>query len=471
MRIDAWHRLSLSRTLLLVLLPVMSLVVGAELWLTWRTAVDASNAAYDRSMFGAIKSIDSNISTESGGLSVELPYAMLEFFELTASGPVYFRVASEDGLVEIGNADLPAPNSLLASGKPQFVDAVYYGEPVRLGSYARLLKRPLAGQGAQQRVIIQVAEALQSREQFTRSLVMQALARDVFLLLLTGVLLLGVIGWALRPLSRLRNEVMTRSPHDLTPVSTGGIPADVQPLVEAINHHIERNRLLTQAQRQFVDDASHQLRTPLTTLTTQIGFALREPDPKKLNVALLAVKSQLGETIRQTNQMLTLARADSAELVAVTLDLAAFSEEVTRAWWPKARARTIDLGFESTVVTVVAHPGLLKQALGNLLHNAMRYTPAGGTVTVRISVQGDKARLSVIDDGPGIPEPERQRAGERFFRGSNTSQSGSGLGLAIVRSIAERHGGAMAVDSGVNGCGLAVSMLLPLALGQPLAKG
>ena len=137
--------------MLLVLLPVMSLVVGAELWLTWRTAVDASNAAYDRSMFGAIKSIDSNISTESGGLSVELPYAMLEFFELTASGPVYFRVASEDGLVEIGNADLPAPNSLLASGKPQFVDAVYYGEPVRLGSYARLLKRPLAGQGAQQR--------------------------------------------------------------------------------------------------------------------------------------------------------------------------------------------------------------------------------------------------------------------------------------------------------------------------------
>ena len=158
-------------------------------------------------------------------------------------------------------------------------------------------------------------------------------------------------------------------------------------------------------------------------------------------------------------------------MVAVTLDLAAFSEEVTRAWWPKARARTIDLGFESTVVTVVAHPGLLKQALGNLLHNAMRYTPAGGTVTVRISVQGDKARLSVIDDGPGIPEPERHRAGERFFRGSNTSQAGSGLGLAIVRSIAERHGGSMAVDSGVNGCGLAVSMLLPLALGQPLAKG
>lgn len=443
----------------------MSLVVGAELWLTWRTAVDASNAAYDRSMLGAIKSIDTNISTESGGLSVELPYTMLEFFELTASGPVYYRVASEDGLVEIGNADLPTPFSRLVSGKPQFFDSVYYGEPVRVGSYARMLKRPLAGQSAQQRIVIQVAETLASREQFTRTLVMQALARDLLLVLLTGVMLVVVIGWALRPLSRLRNEVLTRSPRDLTPVATGSIPADVQPLVEAINHHIERNRLLTQAQRQFIDDASHQLRTPLTTLTTQIGFALRESDPKKLNAALLAVKAQLDETIRQTNQMLTLAQADSAELVPESLDLAAFAEEVTRVWWPEARARGIDLGLESRVVMLSAHPGLLRQALANLLHNAIRYTPVGGQVTVRITVQGGMARLSVLDDGPGIPEPERQRAGERFFRGSNISQSGSGLGLAIVRSIAERHGGTMVVESGLNGCGLAVAMVLPLMPG------
>lgn len=449
----------------------MSLVVGAELWLTWRTAVDASNAAYDRSLLGAIKSIDANVSTESGGLSVELPYAMLEFFELTASGPVYFRVASEDGLVVIGNSDLPPTANLLESKKPQFVDTVYHGEPVRLGSYARMLKRPFAGQNATQRIIIQVAEALDTREQFTRKLVMQALARDLFLVLLTGAMLVVVIGWALRPLTRLRNEVLTRSPHDLTPVSTGSIPADVQPLVEAINRHVERNRLLTQAQRQFIDDASHQLRTPLTTLTTQVGFALREPDPKKLNTALLAVKAQLDETIRQTNQMLTLARADSAELVPELLDLAVFTEETTRVWWPEARVRDIDLGLESTAVMLLGHPGLLTQALANLLHNAIRYTPRGGVVTVQLTVQGDRVRLSVIDDGPGIPLSERQRAGERFFRGRNISQSGSGLGLAIVRSIAQRHGGTMEVDSGVGGRGLHVSMLLPLKPMSASVKG
>lgn len=465
MRRDAWHRLSLRRTLLLVLLPGMLMVVGLELWLTWRTAVDAANAAYDRSLLGAIKSIDANISTDSGGLAVELPYRMLEFFELTASGQVYYRVATEDGLVEIGNADLPPPARPLQTGRPQFSDTSYFGEPVRVGSYARLLARPLAGHDAAQRVVIQVAESLTSRKQFTRALVLQALARDLVLVLVAGVLLVLAIGWALRPLARLRNEVRTRAPQDLTPIATGGIPLDVQPLVEAINHHVDRTRRLSEAQRRFVDDASHQLRTPLTTLTTQLGFALREPDPARLRDALLALKAQLDETIRQTNQMLSLARSDSAEPVAEPIDLDGFARDVTRRWWTEARARDIDLGQDEpgAPVRVLAHPGLLKEALSNLLHNAIRYTPAGGHVTVRVAAELGEARLTVTDSGPGIPEAERPRAGERFFRASNAGQPGSGLGLAIVRSIAERHGGRLELSAGPQGQGLAVAIVLPLS--------
>lgn len=464
MRLEAWHRLSLRRTLLAVLLPGMLLVVGVELWLTWRTAVEAANAAYDRSLLGAIKSIDANISTDSGGLAVELPYRMLEFFELTASGPVYYRVATDDGLVEIGNADLPAPALPLETGRPQFNDSAYFDEPVRVGSYARLLPRPLAGQAAAQRVVIQVAETLKSREQFTRALVLQALTRDLVLVLVAGVLLVLVIGWALRPLARLRNEVRTRSPQDLTPISTGGIPVDVQPLVEAINHHVERTRRLSEARRRFIDDASHQLRTPLTTLTTQVGFALREPDPGRLHEALLAVKAQLDETVRQTNQMLALARTDSAEMASELIALDSLAEEGTRAWWAEAKARHIDLGLDvpTEPVLALAHPGLLKEALSNLLHNALRYTPAGGQVTVRVTTGPGEARLMVVDNGPGIPAPERRRAGERFYRASNASQPGSGLGLAIVRSIAERHGGRLAVEAGPQGQGLSVAMVLPL---------
>ncbi len=463
LNIERWHRFSLRRTLLLVLLPGMLLVVGAELWLTWRTAVDAANAAYDRSLLGAIKAMDANISTVSGGLGVELPYRMLEFFELTASGQVFYRVATEDGLVEIGNADLPPPPGPLVTGRPQFSDAVYFGEPVRVGSYARVLGRPLAGQPAAQRVIIQVAETLGSRHDFTRALVLQSVARDVLLVIAASAMLALAVTWALRPLARIRSEVQARAPQDLTPLEAANIPADVRPLVDAINHHVEASRRQMQARRDFIDDASHQLRTPLTTLVTQVSYALREGDPAQQQGALAAIKAQLDETVRQTNQMLALARTDSTELIPEPTDLVALAEGVTRQWWAEARERGIDLGFESDAspVRASAQAALLREALANLLHNALSYTPRDGQVTVQVRRLGDQAWLTVVDSGPGIPAAERVRAGERFFRASNASQPGTGLGLAIVRSIAERHGGTLRVEGGADGRGLSVSIVLP----------
>ncbi len=471
MNLAALHRLSLRRTLLLVLLPGLLLVVGAELALTWRASVDAANAAYDRSLLGAIKSIDANISTASGGLGVELPYVMLEFFQLTANGQVFYRVATEGKLVEIGNADLPAPAKPLVTGRPQFSDAVYFGVPMRIGSYARLLDRPLAGQVGPQRVIIQVAETLESRTEFTRALVRQSVERDLLLVLAATLMLVLAVAWALRPLARLRDEVAARSAQDLTPIAAPDIPADVQPLVEAINRHVERNRRQAEARRRFVDDASHQLRTPLATLTTQVGFALREKEPAGQHGALLAIRSQLEEATRQTNQMLALARADSATIEAQPIEIGAFAEEVTRKWWGDARDRGVDLGLERDTepLRVLAHEDLLKEALSNLIHNAIRYTPRGGQVTVQVSRVGAQASIVVVDNGPGIPAAELDRAGERFFRGSNVEQPGTGLGLAIVRSLAERLGGSLELAGGPQGRGLAATLLLPLAPDTPIA--
>ncbi|MDD2878876.1 MAG: sensor histidine kinase [Rhodoferax sp.] len=465
MNLNVLHAWGLRRTLLLVLVPGLLLVGAAVVWQTWRTAVDAANAAYDRSLFGAIKSMDANISTASGGLGVELPYRMLEFFELTASGRVYYRVATEDGLVDIGNADLPLPANALFTGRPQFSDAIYFDEPVRVGTYARLLDPPLAGQAAGQRVVIQVAETLESRQAFTRTLVLEAVARDLLLLMVAIGLMTLAVGWALRPLARLRNEVEARSDLDLTPIVHTGIPADVRPLVEAINHHIERNRLQTEARQRFVDDASHQLRTPLATLTTQVGFVLRETDPALQREALLAIKLQLEETVRQTNQMLALARVDSVGLKPETVDASQVVEQITRQWWTQARELGIDLGFESDAepLRLLVDAGLLKEAVSNLLHNAIRYTPRGGKVTVVLGHSAAKGVITVLDNGPGMPSDERAHAGERFFRGSHTTQPGTGLGLAIVRAIAERHGGELCLDAGLDGQGLAVSIVLPLA--------
>lgn len=469
MNLDAWHALSLRRTLLLVLFPGLLAVVGAELWLTWRTAVDAANAAYDRSLLGAIKAMDANISTASGGLGVELPYRMLEFFELTASGRVFYRVATEDGLVEIGNADLPPPPRPLVTGQPQFSDAIYFDDPVRVGSYARVLDRPLTDRKTPQRVVIQVAETLQSRQAFTRSLVAQALARDLALVVAATGLLVLAVGWALRPLARLRAEVRARPAQDLRPISPAGIPADVRPLVEAINHHVERNRQQAEARRRFIDDASHQLRTPLATLATQVGFALRETDPAQQRLALTAIRAQLDETVRQTNQMLALARADSAEITPEVVDLNALAQSVTRQWWAEARSAGIDLGLEaaSSPVRALVQPALLKEALSNLLHNALRYTPRGGQVTVAVKAAGPRAWVEVVDNGPGIPPQERPHAGKRFFRGSNVGQPGTGLGLAIVKSIAERLDGELLLTPGHGDRGLRATIALPAASTDP----
>ncbi len=474
MNLPTWPRASIRRFLLVLLLPGLGAVFAGELWLAWRTASEAADAAYDRSLLGAVKSIDSSISTASGGLGVELPYRMLEFFELTAQGQVFYRVATEDGLVEIGSADLPAPPQSLETGQPQFHEGEYLGQPVRVGSYARELNPPLAGQSGRQRVLIQVAETLEARNDFRRTLVLQSLARDVLLMVTATGMLVLAIAWAMRPLDRLRQDVDARDPQDLTPMDDTRAPAEVRPLVQAINHHIERNREQAEARRRFIDDASHQLRTPLTTLATQVAYAQREADPTSQRQVLENIREQLDETIRQTNQMLSLARADSAPPQRQPFDAVALSEGLVRQWWASARDQGVDLGLDAPdePLGLQGEPDLLREALANLLHNAIRHGGAGCHVT--LVVRGEPSgwvRLAVVDDGPGLTAEELARAGERFFRGRGGALPGSGLGLAIVRTVAQRHGGQMQVSPGPDGGGLAVSLTLPAASGPELNQG
>jgi len=456
-----WTHWSLRRTLLAVLLPGLLLVMGLELMVSWRNDLSAANAAFDRSLLGAIKAMDANISTDSGGLSVELPYRTLEFFELTASGQVFYRVASSDGLVEIGDSGLPPPPLPLVDGRAQFHDAAYFGVPVRVGSYARRLPQPLSQGSHSDRVLIQVAETLQSRQDFTRRLLLENVARDALLLLAALALVTLAVHGALRPLSRLRAEVAARAAADLTPIDPRRVPKDVRPLVQAINTHMQRYQQVLGQQRRFIDDASHQLRTPLTTLATQVGFALREGDAARREAALLAIKEQVDGAIRQANQMLALARADAAPLPAAeAVDLTALAEGVARQLWPLARQHGIDLGLEPLPgaapvdadaplppACAPGHAALLHEALANLLHNALLQVPRGGRVTLHAGVQAGQALLVVRDDGPGMPAEARARVGERFLHVQGSAARGSGLGLAIAQAIVQRHGGALLLDA------------------------
>ena len=188
---------------------------------------------------------------------------------------------------------------------------------------------------------------------------------------------------------------------------------------------------------------------------------MRACDPATQNAALQTIKVQLDETVRQTNQMLSLARTDSAPLVLKPTDLVALAREVTRSHWANARERGIDLGLDAPEepLMLTVQPSLLREALLNLLHNALRYTPRGGQVTVRVWRSFGATHLGVEDDGPGIPAAELAHAHERFFRGSNVQLPGTGLGLAIVQAIAVRHGATLQLGPGAGQRGLAATLV------------
>ncbi len=456
-------RWSLKRTVLTLLVPTLAAIGAIELWAAYRTAVDAANSAYDRSLLGAIKAMDANISTASGGVAVELPYTMLEFFELTAAGQVYFRVSTEDGLAEVGSPDLPEPPVPLKSRVPHFYDAEYFGDKVRIGAYARELDKPLDHAAhASRRIVIQVAETLNSRSDFIRKLVLQAAGRDFLMLLAGGGLLAFVLNLTLQPLARLRDEVRSRSPLDLTPIDSASVPVDVRPLVEAINVHMARNQQIIEARGRFVDDASHQLRTPLATLRTQLDYALRETDPDNVRQALGAISKQLDDATHRTNQMLSLARADAAEVTLSTVDLRALAEQVAREVVLHAREKRIDLELDGPdhALPVLGDAGLLREAMLNLLHNAIRFAPEAGRVVLRLDQSQRHVSFGVIDNGPGIPPDQLPRMGERFFRARNTLLDGSGLGLAIARAVAEQCGGKLVIDNVASGSGCIAALYL-----------
>ena len=444
---------SLKFRLLALLLPTLAVATATSLWLTRVDAVASANAAYDRSLLGAIKALDLNVSTASGGLAVELPYRLFEFFQLTATGNVYFRVATADGRVEIGHTDLPAPPQPLRIGVPQFFDATYFGETVRVGAYQRTLE-PLQPAAGQTLLVIQVAESTTSREQFTHRFVRHAVLRDAGFLLVVGALVVLGLYLALRPMARLARQTQARATDDLRPLPTADLPRDLLPLVDAVNQQIARTEALVEQRRGFIDDASHQLRTPLAVLRAQLDYLLREPDPAQRQLALQALSDALDHAVRATNQLLALARSDAAQPHWEPFDLGELARAVALELLPLARTRGIDLGVDVPTEPLPAQGdrALLHQALLNIAHTALQHGGAHGMVTLEAQAVANTYQLRVRDDGPGIDPTVAPRLGQRFAK--SRGSRGSGLGLAIARSVLERHGGQLRLEPAMPGPGI-----------------
>lgn len=438
-----FRRLSLTVQLMSLLVPAMLGVVTAELLMTRSDVLNSANAAFDRSLAGALRSLDANVATASGGLSIELPYQLFEFFQLTANGPVYFRVATADGLVEIGSPDLPLPDEPMADGQPVFYDGEYFGEALRLGAYARQLDSPISGSPSQ-RLIIQVAENTRSREQFSDTFLWRAATRDGVVLSVVILVIALIVALALRPLTRLAQQVRGRSDLDMTPIPEQDLPADVVPLVGAVNQQLQRTHGLMAQQRAFVDDASHQLRTSLATLRAQVDYGRLTRHREDIDETLKALATQLDQATHGTNQLLALARSDTAQLQLSTFTAADLLREVALQALPLARQRQVDFGVDcASTLLLTGDRALLREALGNLTSNAIRHVPVHGEITLSAGTHAGGMDLTVTDNGSGMPQDMLARVGQRFLRGQGSA--GAGLGLAIASAVAQRHGGALLV--------------------------
>jgi two-component system sensor histidine kinase TctE len=263
---------------------------------------------------------------------------------------------------------------------------------------------------------------------------------------------------------RLRDAVRERGRQRLDPLDPHMVQNELRPLVHALNDHMERVQNQMAAQRRFVSNAAHQLRTPLALISTQASFAARETDNNRRDEALTALRSSTRQVTRLASQLLTLSRAEpgSRRPRNDTIDLAETARRVLETLAEEALRRNIDLGLEAdeTAVHIEGDGTMLREMLVNLVDNALRYTQASGRVTVGVGRDGDTALLWVEDNGPGIPEAERAQVFERFYRIIGTEPEGSGLGLAIVREVVDGAGGSVTLGEATGG-GLLVRVRLP----------
>ncbi|HMA07970.1 MAG TPA: HAMP domain-containing sensor histidine kinase, partial [Ramlibacter sp.] len=385
----------------------------------------------------------------------------------------------------LGEDDLPAaPADAARDSRIVFYSASYRGYPVRVASLQRDLQDAA---GRRWRLRVQAAESTDRRVDAREDSVRRELQQDATVLLVTALLVWFGIAWALRPLKRLRASLRDRPPNELQPLDAGGVPYEVAPLVDAVNHHIANHQQVLEEQGRFLADASHQLRTPLAIMMTQAGYAMRERDPALLRETLQAITAQLARSQRLTEQLLTMAhasRAGDATATAPIADLNAVAREVVLQHLPLAHAKNQDLGWDdirgedapegvdpaAPAAPVRAEPAELHEALANLVHNAIHHTPDHGSITVAVRIVGDNVVAEVSDNGPGISPARRAAAFERFGRGAPEAAGaprGAGLGLAIARAYARRNGGDIVLDDPSHppegGSGLCARLVLPLA--------
>ncbi len=448
---------SLRRRLLLGLTLAAALIGVVALVDTWREAVQTAQGLSDRVLEGSALAIAERVTVdEGGGLEADIPFAALEMLASAAEDQVFYRVDAPAGTFLTGYEEL----AVLSPGEDgiAFADGLFDAVPIRS---ATLFRRISTGADSVA-FTVTVAESTRARSALAGQILIRSALRILVLIgCIVGIVWVAVT-FAFRPLDRLGAAIAERTPDDLRPLQAR-VPLEAAPLAGAINSFMARLEGAVAALRHFTGNASHQLRTPLATLRTQLALARRAEGPEQAAAALDKADAALVRAERVLAQLLALARVDAAAtgLALVPVDLAALAREVTGEALPAAGEAGIDLGYEgSPRAEVLAEPVLVAELLRNLVDNALRYAGRGAVVTVRVNA----LLLEVEDDGPGLaPDRLAQVAqAQRMASGSAGgtpcgAPGGSGLGLAIVGEIAGLFGASCSFAPGAGGRGLKAS--------------
>jgi two-component system sensor histidine kinase TctE len=450
-----------GRLLAWVVLPLAGAVVVDGV-ISHQNAAATASVVQDRLLLGSARIVAEQLRFEDGAIQERIPPAALELFQSGDVDRVFYRVITSEGRTVTGYAELQLPDTLLQPETPQFFDSVVRGQPVRAVAYLQ----PVLTETGIQPVRVQIAQTMQGHTRLTRDLWQQAMVQQLVTLALVALLVLVGLRACLRPLLRLRDAVLARRPGSLHALEISAMPVELTPLVGAINEYALRLEQHTSAQQAFIQNAAHQLRTPLTLLTTQVSYALRASDAAGRTESLAAIRRSVQQSVRLVNQLLTLSAAEAhgpgdGREPQATLD--AVVRQVLEDMAGRAQVKGIDLGLESSATDIAVEAGAvtLREIAMNLVDNAIRYTQPGGVVTTRIVVAPGAVTLTVEDDGPGIAHGERERVFERFYRIDDRDSDGCGLGLAIVKEFTTRLGGRVTLRTPDSGRGIAVDVVLP----------
>ena len=444
---------SLRRLLLGWLLAPLLVLLALGALGTFYIARNAANDAYDKELLDPMLALAQHVQLVNGAPQFNLTPTARDLLLVDAYDNIYYQLSANGG-EPVGNLYLPVPDNI--SDKALFYNASFSGRNIRVAA----LRIHLANGGSG---VLQVAETLNKRDSHLVRILLGLLAPAVIIALAAIVLVWFGVRRGLAPLQSLQAEIAARSHRDLRPIPEQHAPDEVRPVVASLNALLGRLDAALASQQRFLANAAHQLRTPLAGLQTQVELALRGTLPDDLRPTLQQLHASTIRTAHLANQLLTLARAEPGALppdAMQRLDLRSVVEDAAREWVPRALDKQIDLGFDMAPAWLVGEPLLLRELLANLIDNALRYTPSGGSVTVRCGTTTD-TWLEVEDNGIGIPDAEIAKVRERFYRVEGSPGDGCGLGLAIVEEIAGIHDAALDISAPAAGRGTRVRLRFP----------